>query len=129
VSEQQAALIDSICRHSGVTDGSCGAPYSMRCQYVASCAACCARRAALIWYLQPAATRRPNAADSHRQRQREHDMSRYLIRYFLASKARMIYYMYAVRRSARKVITFGYEDIGYNLVMKGLCYGASGGCT
>jgi hypothetical protein len=32
-------------------------------------------------------------------------------------------------RSARKVITFGYEYSGYNLVMKGLCYSAPGGCT
>jgi hypothetical protein len=31
--------------------------------------------------------------------------------------------------SVRKVITLGYEDSGYNVVMKGLCYCATGGCT
>jgi hypothetical protein len=31
--------------------------------------------------------------------------------------------------SAKKVITDGYEDSGYNLVMKGFCYSATGGRT
>jgi hypothetical protein len=31
--------------------------------------------------------------------------------------------------SARKVITLGYEGRGYNMVMKGLCYCATGGCS
>jgi hypothetical protein len=31
--------------------------------------------------------------------------------------------------SARTVITCGYEDSGYTVVMKGLCYSATGGCT
>jgi hypothetical protein len=31
-----------------------------------------------------------------------------------------------VQASAQKVITLGFEDSGYNMVMKGLCYSATG---